>query len=199
MLHSMATHPEYCGEIDIMLSQISEVYDAWNFCERLISTVNIAMAYHDDLDAWEEQWRVSSVISNDRHSTVTPEEVTRKWNIGLETAKKTLKVMMQYGICTAVHPMTHHLRVDHLHLHQHHLQGTWFVYTLLSKVKSKLGNTCANIYTQGKFTQAILMISCKDAGRSLIDFTDDVGIPEHLITYGVTEFTDCNTEFVKEA
>ena len=43
------------------------------------------------------------------------------------------------------------------------------------------------------------MISHKDAGKSLVDFTDDVGIPEHLITNGVTEFTGCNTEFVKEA
>ena len=43
------------------------------------------------------------------------------------------------------------------------------------------------------------MISCKDAGKSLIDFTDDVGIPEHLITDGVTEFTGHNTKFVKEA
>ena len=117
MIHSMAMHPEYQGETDITLGQISEVYEAWNFCERLISTVNIATAYREDLDTWEEQWRVSSVISNDRHSAVTPEEVAQKWNIGLETAKKTLKVMTQFGIQTAVHLMTRRLRVDHLHLH----------------------------------------------------------------------------------
>jgi hypothetical protein len=33
------------------------------------------------------------------------------------------------------------------------------------------------------------MTSRKDAGKSLIDFTDDVGIPEWLITDGATEFT----------
>ena len=76
----MATHPKYQGETDITLGQISGVYDARNFCERLISTVNIAMAYCEDLDAWEEQQRVGGVISNVRHSTVTPEEVVRKWN-----------------------------------------------------------------------------------------------------------------------
>jgi hypothetical protein len=57
--------------------------------------------------------------------------------------------------------------------------------TLLSKVKSKLGNTCANVNTQEKFTRVVLMISRKDAGKSLIDFTDDVGIPERLVTDGV--------------
>jgi Fe2+ or Zn2+ uptake regulation protein len=164
----MKMHPEYRGETDITLSLISEVYDARNFCERLISSVNIATAYRDDLDAWEEQRKVSSITSNDRHSRVTPEEVARKWNIGLETAKNTLRVTTQYGIRTAVHPMTRRLRVDHLHLHRHRLRGTWFADTLLSKVKSKLGNTCANVYTQGKFTRAIPMISRKDAGKSLI-------------------------------
>ena len=98
-------------------------------------------------------------MSNDRHSRVTPKEVARKWNIGLETAKNTLRITMQYGICMAIHPMMHCLRVDHLHLHRPHLQGTWFADTLLSKVKSKLGNTCVNIYMQGKFTHAILMLS----------------------------------------
>ena len=54
MIHSMAMHLEYQGETDITLGQISEVYDAQNFCERLISAVNIVMAYCKDLDTWEE-------------------------------------------------------------------------------------------------------------------------------------------------
>jgi hypothetical protein len=71
---------------------------------------------------------------------------------------------------------------------------------LLSKVKSKLGNTCANVYTQGKFTRVVPMTSRKDAGKSLIEFTDDVGIvPDRLVTDGATEFTGRHTEFVKEA
>ena len=43
------------------------------------------------------------------------------------------------------------------------------------------------------------MMSRKDAGKSLIEFTNDVGIPDHLITNGVTEFTGKGTEFLKEA
>ena len=70
MIHSMAMHLKYQGETDITLGQILEVYNAQNFCERLISTVNIVMAYREDLNTWEEQRRVSGVISNDRHSIV---------------------------------------------------------------------------------------------------------------------------------
>ena len=34
----------------------------------------------------------------------------------------------------------------------------------------------------------------KDAGKSLVDFTDDIGIPERLVTDGATEFTGRHTE-----
>ena len=43
------------------------------------------------------------------------------------------------------------------------------------------------------------MASRADAGKSLVEFTDDVGIPENLVTDGAGEFTRKNTEFVKEA
>ena len=39
----------------------------------------------------------------------------------------------------------------------------------------------------------------KDAGKSLIEFTDDVRIPDFLVTDGAMEFTGKNTKFVKEA
>jgi hypothetical protein len=38
----------------------------------------------------------------------------------------------------------------------------------------------------------------KDAGKSLVDFTDDVGIPEKLVTDGATEFTGRHTELITE-
>jgi Reverse transcriptase (RNA-dependent DNA polymerase) len=187
---SVVQQSYFIGETDLTLSQISDAYDAPSFTDRLIASVNLTR---------ENQRTVSSFASTSRHSTVSPEELARKWGIGLETAKHTLRVTTQHGIRTAIHPMTRRLRVDHLHLHRHRLKGTWFADTLLSKVKSKLGNTCANIYTQGKFTRAIPMSSRKDAGQSLIEFTDDVGIPERLVTDGATEFTGRHTAFVKEA
>ena len=98
---------------------------------------------------------------------VSPEELARKWNIGLQTAKDTLKVTTQIGIRTAVHPMTRRVRVDHLDLHRTRLHGTWYADTLFAKVKSKLGNTFANVFTQGKFTKVVPMTSRADAGKSV--------------------------------
>ena len=63
----------------------------------------------------------------------------------------------------------------------------WFLDTLMAKVKSKQGNMCANVYTQGKFMKVIPMTLRKDAGKSLIKFTDDVGTPDFLVTDGTME------------
>jgi hypothetical protein len=111
------TGVERYGEVEAQLGQISNVFDEQGFCNELISAVNIAMTYRDDIDRQEDKRKAHSLISNERHSRVTPEEVSRKWNVGLQTAKDTLRVTTQKGIRTAIHPLTRRVRVDHLHLH----------------------------------------------------------------------------------
>jgi hypothetical protein len=71
--------------------------------------------------------------------------------------------------------------------------------TLIAKVKLLLGNKCANVFTNGKYMKVVPMASWKEAAESLIDFTDDVGIPETLVMDGTTEFTGKHTDFVKQA
>ena len=60
-------------------------------------------------------------------------------------------------------------------------------------------DTCANVFMQGKYTKVVLMTSWAEVGRSLVDFIDDVGIPEMLTMDGAGEFTGRKTDFVKEA
>jgi hypothetical protein len=180
------------------LSKLSSTLHEKTFCKRLIGSVNVATAYRDDVDEAMEK-RKASVLTSDRHSKVGPEELSRKWNIGLETAKATLGVTTQHGVRTAVHPMSRRLRVDHLHLHRPRLKGTWYLDTLIAKVKSLLGNKCANVFTNGKYTKVVPMTSRKEAAESLIDFTDDVGSSETLVTDGATEFTGKHTDFIKQA
>lgn len=95
--------------------------------------------------------------------------------------------------------MMRQLCVDHVHLHCPRLWGTWFADTLVSKYKSKLGNRYANIFTQGKFTGVVPMMARSNAGKSLVKFTDDVGIPEPLVMDEAAKFTGRDTDFVKEA
>ena len=50
---------------------------------------------------------------------------------------------------------------------------------------------------QGRFTKVVPMKELSDAGQSLVDLTDDVGIPERLVTDGAEEFTSKGKQFVK--
>jgi hypothetical protein len=172
------------GQVEEELDKVSSTLNERTFCNKLIGAVNIATTYREDIDEAIQRRKESSVITTDRHSKVGPEELARKWNIGLQAAKDTLEVTTQHGVRTAVHPMARRVRVDHLHLHRPRLRGNWYADTLLAKVKSRLGNTCANVFTQGKFTKVEPMMARTEAGKSLIEFTDDVGIPEGLITDG---------------
>jgi hypothetical protein len=190
---------EQWGQVESELGKLSETLNEKTFCKRLIGSVNVATAYCNDVDEVIEKRKESGVLTMDRHSKVGPEELLRKWNIGLQTAKDTLDATTQHGVRMAVHPMSRRLRVDHLHLHRPRLKGMWFLDMMIAKVKSLLGNKCANVFTNGKFTKVVPMTSRKEAAESLIDFTDDVGIPEMLMTDGATEFTGRHTDFIKQA
>jgi hypothetical protein len=191
------------GEVERALGGISDTFDYNTFCKRLISAVNIGTHYRKDIVDEEEERKkrrkASSVHTADRHSKVTPEELARKWNIGLETAKATLNCTTQRGVRTAIHPMSRRVRVDHLDLHKPRLPGTWFVDGLVARVRSLSQNLYAYVYTQGRFVKAIPVTAKAEAGQTLIDFTDDVGIPERLVSDGAGEFTGRETEFVKHA
>ena len=86
--------------------------------------------------------------------------------------------------------------VDHLDLHHKRLKGTWYADKLIYKVKSILGNTVANVYTQGNFVKVYPITVWQEVGQSLIDLTDNVGVPEMLLTDESGEFTGWNIEFV---
>jgi hypothetical protein len=103
------TQIERYRETEVELSKISSVFDTKEFCDRLISAVNVAMVYHDDIDQWSDERKVSSIIMNEQHSKAKPEELAHKWNIGIQTAKDTMRVTTQCGIRMALHLMTRHV------------------------------------------------------------------------------------------
>ena len=48
--------------------------------------------------------------------------------------------------------------------------------------------TVANVFTQGKYVAVYPMLTKADASISLVDFTDEVGIPQVLMTDLASEF-----------
>jgi hypothetical protein len=109
-------------------------------------------------------------------------------------------VTIQKGVRTAIHPLHRRYRVDHLHLNRRQLNGDWYWDTLVfSKVTSLQGNVCAQVFTNGHYTSIHPLSSKSKVGQALTEFSDDVGIPDLLMTNGAPEIVGPGTEFMKEA
>jgi hypothetical protein len=93
----MDSRVEQWGQVERELSKLSSTLHEKTFCIHLIGSVNVVTAYHDDVDEVIEK-RKASVLTLDRHSKVGPEELSRKWNIGLEMANATLGMTTQHGV-----------------------------------------------------------------------------------------------------
>jgi uncharacterized cupin superfamily protein len=120
------------------------------------------------------------IVSATRHSKVLPDEMARKWGIGIETAKETLCVTTQRVIWQAIHPLHRRYRTDRLNLHVRRLSGQWHFDHLMSRRKSLGSKTGAWVYTNGKFTCVYPTASQWQVAETLKEFVDDVGIPEML-------------------
>jgi len=106
----------------------------------------------------------------------------------LITAKNSLKYTTQFGIQLAIGPLTKQYRTDLLQTHHHCLNVTLYTDIMFSKTKSLKSFTCCQIYTDGQgFIWAAPMRSKKEAGLTLRQLIQDVGIPRKMAYDGVKE------------
>jgi hypothetical protein len=190
-------------ETEAHLVQISSVYSEKALAQAAKSTMlieDIQMAEGPQIPGTGV--RTTALVSEKRHEpALAAELLARKWNIGLNTAKDTLRVTTQEGIRHAVHPIHRRYRTDHLHLHRNKLNTTFYTDTLFSKYKSLEGNKAAQVFTDGRFTFVVPLASKTgtEVGRALQEFIDDVGVPDMLVCDLAGEQYGKHTDFVKFA
>jgi hypothetical protein len=182
----------FASEPERLLANISPVYNTRALAALYSSTVRAGTP------TGTETGTVAATITSDRHTKVTPENLSRIWNVGLDTAKRALQVTTQRGIRTALHPLHRRYRVDHLHLNRRRLNGDWYTDTLFAKVKSLQGNVCAQVYTNGSYTTVHPMTSKSRVAETLTEFADDTGIPDTLTSDGAPEMVGAKTDFMRE-
>jgi len=194
---------------DVLLNSCSSVFSAKVLTQRLISSVQIASEFSDfDVEvaggaadgATNDQLMVSSAIASDaRHSKVTPEEISRKFGCGIETAKKTLKSTTQLAVRHAQNPFTRRYRTDIMQSSHRRLRTTWFCDTMFSRTKSLRGNVCAEVFTNGKFINVQPMKSKAgyNVGHALQQAIEENGIPSKIVMDDAKETTGPNTPFMQ--
>ena len=135
-------------------------------------------------------------VSSKRHSQVTSENLSERWNIGLQQAKQTMKVTTQKGVRSAIMPLSRRYRAD-LMYQQRRLNQKFYTDTLMGKYKSLTGNTCIQIFAnESQFVKAYPMESKAEAGLALRQFVRDYGAPDKLTSDGAGEQTGGKTAFM---
>jgi len=140
----------------------------------------------------------SAVQSAGRKVRTTPEELSRLFHIGLETARRTLQATTQLAVRSAIHPITRRYKTDLVRgLEARRMPGRWYSDTYFSKYKSLTGNTCGQIFTDTRYIGTYPLTTKAHAGHALSDFTHDVGVPAEMIIDNSLEQTAPGSAFMK--
>ena len=123
---------------DLVLGSMSGSFVANDMYERLVSTVKISRKPKQQalkLLPHKKRLVIRKMVANTRYSVITSEHVARMMHIGLDKAKSLLKVTMQKGVRTAVHPIHRRYRMGHIDLNRDRLRGKWYVDWIPAKRK----------------------------------------------------------------
>ena len=146
--------------------------------------------FSDETETLEERTsdrrkRFGPVATLERSTSVTPEVLARKWHIGKERAKQTLKVTTQRGIRNIRNPLTKRLRTQRWR-NKRMIPGKWYSDTMHFKVKSIMRKeTVAQIFSNGFGYEEFY--PCEREARcheGLSRFVNEIGIPEHIVVDG---------------
>ena len=141
---------------------------------------------------------VSSTVTTDRHHAPDARLLSEKWECSVEVAKATLQSTTQLNIRSAVAPLTRRYRTDLLSMNLRRLNCKFFTDTLFSNSVSIVGNSCAQLYYDPNgFMYVYPMSSKREAGESLDQFVNDVGIPNQLVYDGAGEQVGRRSQFDK--
>ena len=169
--------------------------DPDSLLDRLVSQVNVASndVIGDGLDGHVDEVvyqlspasRAVLALSTDaKRSVITPEILSRRWHIGLSTAKRTLAVTTQAGVRNVLVPADRRTRQRLNHLKFPTLWVDLYTDTMFSgRVPSIRKCTAAQVFTNGRGYDRFYPIRSKAfAPDSLMSFIQDVGIPKTIIS-----------------
>ena len=163
-----------------------------DLAERLISKVRVSASdpEGDGLHQHEETRGLAKLSTAERRSVLTPEALSKRWLIGLDTAKTTLRNTTQAGIRNVIAPGERKLRHRLDHLRFPNLRGRFYSDTMFAQVKSTRGSTCAQVFTDGKGYDTLDgLVAKRNAHEALTRFIQTSGIPQTIVSDNALEET----------
>jgi Reverse transcriptase (RNA-dependent DNA polymerase) len=148
---------------------------------------------HRDEDVYPldpEARKIFAITTEERRSAITPPILSRRWGIGLEAAKRTLRATTQAGVRNVLAPTERKLRQRTDHLKFPTLRGRTYTDTMFSNLPSIRGYKAAQVFTNGSGFDHFYPIESKgDANDGLLEYVKEVAIPQILVSDGSKEQT----------
>jgi hypothetical protein len=159
-----------------VLADVSNTLNDDSFASALASHVNVS---HTS----------SSLMTGRRKNMISPEVLVKRWCISLEAATKTLDKTTQKGIRTVANPsISRRFRTNDRQLRYRRLRTTLFTDTMFSKIPSRRGNTCAQIFCdQSGWTRIYPMKRKGEAHEALSLLFHESGVPHTMVADGSKE------------
>ena len=158
--------------------------------DRLISCVRTGNSRTTLLG--DDDRHVNSMSTKGGRSILTPEILSRRWNIGLKTANDTLQATSQRGLRSFTNPIDRRLPTSQPHLSYSVLDKKMYSDTMFSKAKSLRSISAAQVWTDGNGFCLFYPISSKSLAYKTIHLMihDLNAIPRVVVTDGAKEETE---------
>ena len=130
-------------------------------------------------------------ISTTRRRGTQPGQLATRWGIGVDTARRTIDATTQRGVRTVSHPsLSRRFRTNDRQLRYRRLTATVYSDTLISKVKSKRGNSYAQVFaTKFGWCRVFPMRLKSEAHHALSLLFARDGVPPTIVVDGSKEQT----------
>ena len=114
---------------------------------RTIMPVTLDVYYDDGFhDALNEIFWMGATTA--RRSILSPEKLSKVWNIGLDDAKRAYQATTQRGLKSVLYPdISRRYRTNDKQLRYKRLNTRIFTDTMFANVKSTRGNVCGQVFT----------------------------------------------------
>ena len=163
----------------------STLHDPVTFYSRLISSVQA----HAPSKSPDELPSTPTFQSKSRHSSVSPQDLSERWFIGLKKAKDTIKNTTQQILGSALLPLARRYQADRMY-ERPWIRGMVYTDTMDGQHKSLNGNKYAQVFAMDFHFSAVYLIESKGhAGDALKQFIADFGVPDKIICDGSKEQT----------
>ena len=205
-LHAMATKDDKFSILSPTLAYIANPEPA--ISETASHTVQISRIRRQnasaevDIDSFAEELErvsISAVQTKARKGTVSPETLAKRWNIGIETARKTIEKTTQLAVRDFTNVTgSRRLKPIHHQLKYRRLDVEMYCDILEGRSVSLLGNRYAAVYCTPFHWIAVDPIKEKsDAHKTLDTLFRSVGVPRVIIPDDAAELT--KGEFKRKA